>query len=134
MTEIDLKTAGTASLAYLGDCVFELRVRRALVEAGISSAKNLNSAALSFVRAPAQAKAARLILPLLTEEEEAFFKRGRNMGHTSVPKSATVSEYRMATGFEVLMAYLYVIGNNERIDELFLLGFAQELEGLGKTK
>ena len=134
MAEINLKTASTAALAYLGDCVFELRVRRALVEAGISSAKHLNSAALSFVRAPAQAKAAKLILPLLTEEEEAFFKRGRNIGHTNVPKSSTVAEYRMATGFEVLMAYLHVVGNNERIDELFLTGFARELEALVKTE
>ena len=130
MAEIDLKTAGTPALAYLGDCVFELRVRRALVEAGFSSAKHLNSAALSFVRAPAQAKAAKIILDSLTEEEEMFFRRGRNMGHTNVPKSATVSEYRMATGFEVLMAYLHVTGQNERIDELFRLGFAEELAAL----
>ena len=113
MAQIDLKTATTPALAYLGDCVFELRVRQALVEAGFSSSKHLNSAALSFVRAPAQAKAAKIILQVLTEEEEAFFRRGRNMGHTNVPKSAKVSEYRMATGLEVLMAYLHVAGKND---------------------
>ncbi len=134
MAKIDLKTAGTAALAYLGDCVFELRVRQALVEAGFSSAKHLNAAALDFVRAPAQAKAVKLILPLLCEEEEAFFKRGRNMGHSNVPKSATVAQYRAATGFEVLMAYLHISGKDERIDELFGIGFAEELEALTKEK
>ncbi len=134
MGEIDLKTASAASLAYLGDCVFELRVRRALLEAGISSAKHLNSEALSFVRAPAQAKAAKLMLPLLTEEEESFFRRGRNMGHSSVPKSATVGEYRMATGLEALMAYLHIMGNETRIDELFRIGFSEELAALSGKK
>jgi ribonuclease-3 family protein len=59
------------------------------------------------------------ILPLLSEEEEAVFKRGRNVGHTNTPKSATVSEYRSATGMETLFGWLWLAGRRERIEELF---------------
>ena len=65
-------------------------------------------------------------LPHLREEEEAYFKRGRNIGHTNVPKRATVSEYRAATGMEVLFGYLHLMGENERIDELFRLAYLTE--------
>jgi ribonuclease-3 family protein len=83
----------------------------------------LNSAALDFVRAPKQAEAMKNILPVLTEEEEAIFKRGRNMGHSSTPKAATVAEYRSATGMEVLFGWLKLSGRDERIAELFRIGY-----------
>ena len=113
----------TAALAYLGDSVIELCVRNLLVTRGVSSAKNLNSTALKFVKAEAQANAVMKILPILTEEENAAYRRGRNIGHTNVPKSATVGQYRLATGFEVLFGYLYLTEQRERANELFLAAY-----------
>ena len=116
----NLNSYSSASLAYLGDCALEICVREYLVrELGLSSSAKLNKAALDFVRAPKQAEAMKNILPLLDEEEEALFKRGRNVGHTNTPKSATVSEYRSATGMEALFGWLWLAGRHERINELF---------------
>lgn len=112
-----------AALAYLGDSVIELCVREYLVHEGLSSSARLNSQALEYVRASKQAEAMKNILPILTEEEESIFKRGRNMGHTNTPKSATVSEYRAATGMETLFGYLHLLGRRERIAELFALAY-----------
>ena len=117
----------TAALAYLGDSVLELCVREMLVNRGVSSAKNLNSAALLFVKAEAQADAIMKILPILTEEENAAYRRGRNIGHTNVPKSATVAQYRMATGFESLFGYLKLLGRQDRINELFNLAYEEKI-------
>ena len=113
----------TPSLAYLGDCVMELCVRTRLLQRGFSTSRDLNAEALHYVRAGAQADALERILPLLTEQEAAVYRRGRNLGHTNIPKSATMAQYRMATGLEVLFGYLYVTGCQERIDELFLLAY-----------
>ena len=113
----------TPSLAYLGDCVMELCVRTRLLQRGFSTSRDLNAEALHYVRAGAQADAVERILPLLTEQEAAVYRRGRNLGHTNIPKSATMAQYRMATGLEVLFGYLYVTGCQERIDELFLLAY-----------
>ena len=122
----DSRSASNAALAYLGDAVIELMVRERLVEEGYTSSKTLNAKALDFVRAPAQAAAMSRIMPLLGEEEDAVFHRGRNIGHTSTPKSATVSEYRTATGMEALFGYLYITGNTERARELFAIAYPKE--------
>lgn len=124
---IDIREISTPALAYLGDCVIELCVRQMLVERGLSTSAHLNAAALDYVRAPAQAEAMKRLAEHLTEEEAAFFRRGRNMGHSSVPKRATVSEYRAATGMEVLFGYLHVTGQEERIAELFRLAYPEAL-------
>ena len=126
MKNIDLKDMSTAALAYLGDCVIELCVRRHLVDSGLSTSAHLNAASLDYVRASAQAEAMKRLLPHLCEEEEAYFRRGRNIGHTNVPKRATVSEYRAATGMEVLFGYLHLTGQNTRIEELFRLAYLTE--------
>ena len=125
MPENDIRICdmSTASLAYLGDCVIELFVRERLTRAGISSSKNLNREALKFVSAPAQAAAVKNILELLTEEEAGFFRRGKNMAHMNVPKNATPSEYRAATGMETLFGFLHLSGNTERARELFALAY-----------
>ena len=123
MSEKLLNSYSTASLAYLGDCVIELCVREHLVEIGIASSAELNKKALEFVRAAAQAEAMKNITELLSEEEEAVFKRGRNVGHTSTPKSATVAQYRAATGMEALFGYLHLAGKSERIKELFRIAY-----------
>ena len=118
--EGNLNTYSTASLAYLGDCALEICVREYLVrEQGLASSAKLNKAALDFVAAPKQARAMENILPLLSEEEEAVFKRGRNHSHNNTPKAATPSEYRTATGMETLFGWLWLAGNKDRINELF---------------
>ena len=117
--EIDHRTLGAAALAYLGDAVIELLVRERLVEQGLASSKTLNANALKFVRASAQAAAMERILPLLTEEEAGAYHRGRNIGHTNTPKSATVAEYRVATGMEALFGHLHFTKQEKRIRELF---------------
>lgn len=125
-----LTEISTPALAYLGDCVIELCVRELLVEKGLSSSKSLNGASLCFVRAEAQANAVMKILPMLTEEENAAYRRGRNIGHTNTPKSATVGQYRMATGMEALFGYLHLRGETARIKELFLIAYESEIQGL----
>lgn len=114
-----LNEIATPALAYLGDSVLEIRVRELLVERGLSKSAHLNDAALDFVRASAQAAAVKQILPLLDKEETRVFLRGRNSSHIHVPKSATVEDYRAATGMEVLFGYLHLAGRQGRIDELF---------------
>lgn len=118
-----LNMYSTAALAYLGDSVIEICVRERLVKAGCSSSAVLNKTALEYVRATAQAEAMKRILPMLDEEENAVFHRGRNIGHTNTPKSATVAEYRAATGMEALFGYLHLAGRKERIDELFAAAY-----------
>jgi len=117
----------TASLAYLGDCVIELCVREHLVRQGLSSSARLNAEALEYVKASKQAEAMKNILSVLSDDEEAVFRRGRNMGHTNTPRSATVSEYRAATGMETLFGYLHLCGRKNRIDELFALAYKIEI-------
>ena len=121
-----LNTYSTAALAYLGDSVLELCVRQYLVRKGVSSSAALNKQALDYVRAGAQAEAMKRILPILTEEEDAVFHRGRNIGHTNTPKSATVAEYRAATGMEALFGWLHLAGRQARIEELFALAYGLE--------
>lgn len=123
-----IEEISTAALAYLGDSIIELCVREMLVQKGVSSAKNLNSASLLFVKAEAQADAMKNILPVLTDEETAAYRRGRNIGHTNTPKSATVGQYRMATGMEALFGYLYLKGEKNRINELFALAYKDKID------
>ena len=126
-TPIDIREISVPALAYLGDCVIELCVRRYLVtELGLSTSAHLNEKALDYVRAPMQAEAMKHILPHLTDEEEAYFRRGRNMGHSSVPKRASVSEYRTATGMETLFGYLHLTGQTDRINTLFSIAYGIE--------
>ena len=114
---------GSAAMAYLGDSVIEVWVRERLVRSGLPASRELNAASLNYVTAPRQAAAMKNILPLLDEEEAAIFRRGRNLGHTNLPKNATASEYRSATGMETLMGYLHLKGRAERIDELLSAGY-----------
>lgn len=118
-----LEEMSAPPLAYLGDCVLELLVREHLVQKGLAKSAQLNKAALSFVTAKAQAQAMERILPSLTEDELAYFRRGRNMSHANIPKCATPDEYRAATGMEVLFAYLHLTHNQDRISELFRIGY-----------
>ena len=81
---------------------------------------------LKYVTAHIQSGVVEKILPLLTEEEEDAYRRGRNLGHSSTPKSSTVGEYRRATGLEALFGWLYLSGKHDRLRELFDTAFAEE--------
>lgn len=124
---LPINEISTSALAYLGDCVMELQVRRRLVMRGLSKSGQLNAEALRYVKASAQAEAMRRLLPILTEEEERIYKRGRNSGHLNIPKSASPSEYRTATGMEVLFGHLHLTGQTQRLEELFLLAFPEDM-------
>lgn len=112
------------TLAYLGDCVLELITREYLIQTGITDVGKLNREALTFVQATRQAEAVTRLLPLLDEEELAFFKRGRNANGISAPKSASIAEYRRATGLEALFAHLYLHEKTERMRFLFRMAFS----------
>ena len=114
-------------LAYLGDGVIELAARERLVRSGNIPPEKLHSEALLFVTASKQSKALENILPLLTENETDIYKRGRN-AKSRTPKSASVTEYRRATGMECLFGYLYLSGNKARIAELFDIAFGDIIE------
>ncbi len=114
----DPRTIPGLTLAYLGDCIYELIIRSMLVEQGIMHVSDLNKAAVAHVRAGAQAKLMQSIEGKLTEDETAVYHRGRNAKSASIPKNASVAEYRTATGFEALMGYLYLKGETGRILEL----------------
>ncbi|MBS4031707.1 MAG: Mini-ribonuclease 3 [Clostridiales bacterium] len=105
-------------LAYVGDAVFELYIRQALIRQGAKPVNQLHRAATRFTSAAGQAEILRWLEPQLTEEEMVFVRRGRNT-KSKVPKNADMAEYRLATGLETLFGYLYLSGAQERLDELF---------------
>ena len=115
----ELRGVSTLGLAHVGDAVFELMVRTWLCTQGVSTAKNLHGGTVEFVSAKAQADATERILPKLSEEERAVFKRGRNAYANSVPRSSTHEEYHLATALETLFGHLYLKGETGRLGELF---------------
>ena len=115
------------ALAYYGDAVFEAAVRRRLLKTGVHDPGRLNRFALEFVTAGKQSEGAARLLPHLTEEEEALFRRGRNTVGRTHPKAATLAEYRVATGLEALFGALALAGKYGRLEELFSLAFPEEL-------
>ncbi len=108
------------SLAYLGDAMYELLVRERMV---LEGSRSPSVDALKYVPAPAQSQAVEKILPILTEEEEGVYRRGRNSVKSGFPKHASPSEYKKATGLEALFGYLYLTGNEDRARALFNAAF-----------
>ena len=108
-------------LAYLGDGVYELMVRTWLCLHGKATNKGLHRAALNYVSAPAQARRAQKILPVLTQEEQEVFRRGRNSHTATIPKGASVAEDHTATALEALFGWLYLRGETVRLNELFTM-------------
>ena len=119
MPREELLNLSSLGLAHLGDSVFEVMVRSWLCLHGKAKAKDLHRATVRYVAAPAQAVMVQKILPLLTEEEQDVFRRGRNTAPHSVPKAATRSEYQTATALEALFGWLYLQGRNDRLNQLF---------------
>ena len=106
-------------LAHIGDSVFELLCRSYLCARGGNNVGNLHRDTIAMVKATAQAEFVDRMLPLLTEEEMAYYRRGKNAHVHAVPKSATAAEYAKATGLEALFGALYLAGKTQRLNELF---------------
>ncbi len=121
VSEQDIFAADALTLAYMGDVCWSLYIRDRLIGTGIYQVQILHALASEMVSAKWQAQILYEISPLLNERESKVAKRGRN-SHSSVPKSASVAEYREATAFEAILGYLYLSGQEERLQ--FLLGRA----------
>lgn len=120
----DYRTFSALTLAYIGDCVFEMVVRTVVIHHSKKAVNDLHKKAIKFVKAESQALMMQGLLDeeILTEEERNIYKRGRNTkSHTSA-KNASIASYRKATGFEALIGYLYVTNQMERILELTKVG------------
>ena len=122
--ENDIKSYSALTLAYIGDDVFDIVIRTIVVERGNCPVNKLHRRVSELVKAASQCKMIELIEKDLTEEEMAVFKRGRNAKSYTMAKNATVNDYRMATGMEALMGYLYLTGQTERY--VYLIKLALE--------
>ena len=109
------------TLAFIGDAVYELCARQRVLEDGNRPVNEMHQRTVQLVKAKSQSQAFEKIEALLTEEELAVYKRGRNANTTSSPKHADLGDYRRATGVEALFGYLYLKGDLERIAQLFRL-------------
>jgi ribonuclease III family protein len=107
-------------LAFAGDAIYEVMVREYLINNNREMlVHKLHKEAVSFVKAHAQSEFMKQLRDELTEEEFAIYKRGRNAKSGTVPKNADVQEYREATGFEAVFGFLYLTGQNERLNNMF---------------
>lgn len=129
MEKRDIDAISNLGLAHIGDGVFELLVRSCLCAKGGKRVDDLHRQTISLVKAPAQARFAEKMLPLLTETELAYYRRGKNAHVHAVPKSATQAEYAKATGVESLFGYLHLSGQDDRANEIFVT-VMEELYGL----
>ncbi len=125
MKDVDADSYSPLTLAYMGDCVYELTIRTLLVNKGNAPVNKLNKKSSDLAKAPTQSKMINLLVEdgFLTEEENAVYKRGRNAKSFSTAKNATVSDYRRATGFEALIGWLYIKGDSKRALEIIRYAF-----------
>lgn len=119
MEKRDIDAISNLGLAHIGDGVFELLCRSYLCARGGKNVGNLHRDTVAMVKATSQAKYVEKLLPHLTEEELAYYRRGKNSHVHAVPKGATPAEYAKATGLEALFGALYLSGQTDRLNELF---------------
>lgn len=119
LTPDELRAISAIGLAHMGDAVYETLVRTWLCVHGKATGKELHRATIALVCAQKQAELTQRVLPQLTEEELAVYKRGRNANVHAMPRSATPAQYHAATGLECLMGWLYLQRNKERAEQLF---------------
>ena len=125
---VDPRTYSPLVLAYIGDAVYELLIRTKVINHGSMQVNKMHKKSASLVKAETQANIIKAIQDDLTEEELAIYKRGRNAKSATTAKHATMMDYRMATGFEALVGYLYLQAQNDRLLELIRDG----LEKIGE--
>lgn len=116
INNIDIQVVPAQTLAFIGDAVYNVYIRTYLTSISTSKAGALHNLSIKYVSARGQAATIDKIMELLTDEEIAVYKRGRNTNIATVSKNVDVVEYKKATGFECLIGYLYVTKNNDRLD------------------
>ncbi len=116
--EVDLRTLSPLTLAFVGDCVYDLILRTVIVERHNASPNQLHREKSRLAKAPAQAEMAEALQEHLTQEEIAVYRRGRNAKSHTTAKNASVLDYRKATGLETLYGWLYLSGQEERLLQL----------------
>ena len=121
-----IRGISSIGLAHMGDAVYELLVRTWLCAHGKATGKGLHRATVALVCAPKQAELAQRILPLLTEEEQAVFRRGRNANVHSIPAHASRAQYQQATALEALLGWLHRSGRHDRVEQLFAVMMEEE--------
>ena len=126
LTPDQLRAISSIGLAHMGDAVFELLVRSWLCAHGGATGRGMHRAAVRLVCAESQAEKAERIKPLLTEDEKAVFRRGRNAQVHTVPHHASRAQYGEATALEALLGWLHLRGETERINELFCVMMEEE--------
>ena len=115
----DINNVSMLGLAHIGDGVYELLTRTMLCSDGNKKVTELHKKSVAIVNAPAQAAAMERLMPHLTADELAIYKRGRNAKVNSVPQKADIGQYHAATGLEALFGWLYLQGKTERINDLY---------------
>lgn len=124
---VDIRTYSPLTLAFVGDCIYDLVIRTVVVERGNTAPSTLHQKKSAVVKAQAQAAQAEAVFGELTEEEQAVYKRGRNAHSHSSAKNASIGDYRKATGLEALYGFLYLTERTERL--LYLVKKSLELTG-----
>ena len=119
MQEVDIKEYSPLTLAFIGDGIYDLIIRTLIVNKGNKQVQKLHLETSALVQASTQSKMMRCLQEILTEEEHAVYKRGRNAKSGSTAKNASVGDYRKATALEALMGYLFLLNQEDRI--LFLV-------------
>lgn len=115
LQDVDVVSYSPLVLAYIGDAVYEVLIRTKVINRGSMQVNKMHKKSSELVCAEAQAGLAKILQDELTEEEFAVYKRGRNARSATMAKHATMIDYRMATGFEALVGYLYLTGRYERL-------------------
>ena len=121
LTPQQVNAISNLALALIGDGVYELLCRTYLCTNGDKTVLKLHQDTVDLVKAPTQARFADMLKPYLSEEEYAYFRRGKNAHTHDAPKSATPQEYAKATGLETLFGALYLLGRTQRLNELFMI-------------
>ena len=121
MTKAQIDAISNLGLAHMGDCVYEMLVRAYLCAQGNKTVAQLHKQTITMVKATYQAAFVDKMLPLLTEDEMTYYRRGKNSHVHAVPKSATPAQYAKATGLEAMFGYLFLSGQKNRANEIFNL-------------
>jgi len=129
----DIKRLSPLVLAFVGDSVFDLFIRSRLAMRKNESAHKMHVKAIAYVKAAAQSKIVGVLHEKLTEEEKNIFRRGRNAKSATIPKNADMQDYRRATAFEAVLGYLYLLGRQERLNELLVMA-AEIIEQEGERE
>lgn len=124
---VDIRTYSPLTLAFVGDCIYDLVIRTIVVERGNTAPGVLHTKKSSIVKAQAQAAQADALMEELTAEEQAVYRRGRNAHSHSTAKNASIGDYRKATGLEALYGFLYLTDQTDRL--LWLIAKGLELTG-----